>query len=241
VIHLPILKLGVLMPPPQQLEDRFGGLPWGFPRGRWPKCRHCNAPLSFLAQLSHHSRRLPLGRKGRVLFAFQCDTPETCPNYEGGSGANAVLILDAEEIGRGITPIPHPEMAVYTEARVLEWRERSRLSNTETTLAGGEPHWFQDEEDPPPPWRFALQMQFSYYFRGRVPSADELGCEVRTERNGKTVVELPKATKVGAPSCVYADRRGWGVQTQLFGDSMLYVFVRTDKSAPEGWMVTQAT
>jgi hypothetical protein len=240
-LHLPVLKLGVLLPAQDRLEDKFGGMPWGFPRERWPKCRHCSAPQSFLAQLSHHSRRLNLGRKGRILLAFQCDSAETCPNYEGNAGANAVLFLESDELREGPTPAPHPEMAIYTEARVLRWKERSRLSNTETTLTGGKPHWFQNEEDPPPPWRFALQMQFSYYFKGRAPSADKLGCEVRRERSGKTVVEFPKATKVGAPFCVYADDKGWGVQTQLFGDSMIYVFVRTDGNASPGWMVTQAT
>ena len=240
-LHLPIQQLGVLLPPQQKLEDKFGGLPWGFPRERWPKCRHCNAPMNLLAQLSHHSRRLNLGKKGRILLAFQCDTAETCPNYEGGSGANAVVFQEADELGSGVTPAPHPEMTVYTETRVVRWRERARFSQTETTLTGGRPHWFQNEEDPPPPWRFALQMQFHYYFRGRVPSADELGCEVRRERSGKTVVELPRATKIGAPYCVYADDKGWGVQTQLFGDSMIYLFVKTDKPTPEGWMVTQST
>ena len=132
-------------------------------------------------------------------------------------------------------------MTVYTEARVQEWRERARLSNTETTLTGGEPHWFQNEEDPPAPFRFALQMQFSYSFRGRAPSADELGCEVRRERGGKTVVELPKSTKVGAPYCVYQFANSWSVQTQLFADSMIYVFVKTDTPAPEAWMLTQST
>jgi len=239
--HLPVLKLGVLLPAQDRLEDKFGGLPWGFPRERWPKCRHCNAPQSFLAQLSHHSKRLDLGKKGRILHAFQCDTPETCPNYEGDSGANAVVFLDAAELQTGITPAPHPEMAVYTETRVLEWKERARLSNTETTLTGGEPHWFQNEEDPPPPWKFALQMQFSYSFKGRAPSADELGCEVRREKGGKTVVELPKAPKVGAPFCVYEFDGSWGVQTQLFGDSLIYLFVRTDGNSPQGWMLTQAT
>lgn len=233
--------LGVLLPPQRRLEDKFGGLPWGLPRERWPKCRHCNAPQSFLAQLRHHSRRLNLGRKDRVLLAFQCDTAETCPNYEADSGANAVLFMDAHELQDRPTPPPHPEMAVYTEARVLEWKERSRLSNTETTLTGGEPHWFQMEEDPPPPWRFALQMQFSYSFKGRAPSADELGCEVRRERGGKTVVEIPKATKAGAPFCVYAWDKEWGVQTQLFGDSMIYLFVRTDGREPLGRMLTQST
>jgi hypothetical protein len=46
---------------------------------------------------------------------------------------------------------------------------------------------------------------------------------------------------VGAPYCVYADKGSYGVQTQIFGDSLIYVFVRSDTDPPQGWMLSQAT
>jgi hypothetical protein len=241
MLHVPVQKLGVLLPPQSGLQDKFGGLPWGLPRARWPHCSHCRAPLSFLAQLGHDPVRLDLGKAGRQLLAFQCDSDSKCPEYEGGSGANAILFVEAAELEPRLSPAPHPEMAIYTETRVLRWAARKRLRSTETTLAGGKPHWLQNEEPPPAPYRFALQMQFHYHFRGKTPSADDLGCEVRREVRGKTEVERPKKTKVGAPYCVYADKNSYGVQTQIFGDSLIYVFVRSDTDPPQGWMLSQAT
>jgi hypothetical protein len=239
--YVPVQKLGVLLPPQNQFQDKFGGLPWGLPRARWPRCGHCRAPLSFLSQLIHDPERLDLGRPGRHLLAFQCDAENKCPEYEGGSGANAVVLLEPEEVEPRLTAPPHPEMTIHTETRVLRWKACKRLGNTEKTLLGGEPHWFQNEEPPPPPYRFVLQMQFSYEFTGKIPAADDLGCEVHREVRGRTVVEYPKAPKVGAPFCAYVFEKGWGVQTFIFADSLIYVFLRTDTHPPQGWMLSQAT
>jgi hypothetical protein len=69
----PVLKLGTNMESQVQLEEKFGGLPWGLPANRWPNCRESGKPQSMIAQLKHHSEPLDLGKDGRVMFVFQCN------------------------------------------------------------------------------------------------------------------------------------------------------------------------
>lgn len=75
--------------------DRQGGLPVGLPSDRWPACRSCDVPLGFLAQLSHHPRRLDLGVAGSVLYAFSCRSA-SCQGAVGHpharTGAQTVIV-----------------------------------------------------------------------------------------------------------------------------------------------------
>jgi hypothetical protein len=123
--YKPKLILGVLSPPQRDIQDKFGGLPWGFPPERWPLCAQCGNPMTFLAQFQHYCERLDLGGEGRVLFVFMCNLdPGHCHTWKMDEGANAVLILEPAELKTGLTQPPslgeRAEM-VEVEARVVEW------------------------------------------------------------------------------------------------------------------------
>jgi hypothetical protein len=242
---VPDLALGVLLPEPEGFEDKLGGIPWGLPRTSWPRCRQCGAHQVLLAQLAHHPERLDLGREGRVLFAFQCRESETCATWDGSSGANAVLVVESADLGTAPTPLPDSEMDVVTEARVLRWRERELEEgvNPADTALGGAPCWYQGSAEPPGKgWRFLVQLEFYWTFPGPVPSADALGCEVHRCARGKRVKESPKRRRPTAPFYVSVhDDGSWTCSTNVFADSLTYVFLRAGAKSPEGWLVSQAT
>ena len=260
---VPRLGLGTLLPRQAALDDKFGGVPWGFPRGRWPRCSRCREPMSFIAQLSHAAGRLDLGAPGRVLHLFRCDKLDPCPSYEGGAGANAGLVLEADELASGPTALPHPEMAVYPEARVIEWlvkedgvpperfddffseeRHPSPDGVPEDTKLGSVPLWFQSaEQGPPKPWRFVLQIDSEYRFEGPPPHPDDAGCVVQRQVDGEWVPRRPRKAKPGAPDGIYGSEDSWSCSNGLSGglDTLTYVFVRTDGARAEAWFFWQAT
>jgi hypothetical protein len=242
----PDLALGVLLPAQGGLEDKLGGIPWGLPRSSWPRCRSCKAPQVLLAQLVHHAERLDLGAVGRVVFVFQCADQERCATADGASGANAVVVVDAADLEHGPTRLPHPEMEVVTEARVLKWKEHEvedGETNDEGTAVGGAPCWLQRDDTPEGRgWRFLFQIQFYWSFPGPVPAADALGCDVRPALLRKPVKESSKKKKQGAPRSVFVhDDGAWTVTTSIWGDSMGYVFLREHERQSEGWVLWQAT
>lgn len=124
------------LPVQSSLEDKYGGLPWGLPSERWPRCAACGGPQYLLAQLRHHRDRLDLGRKCQVLFVFACnDAFSRCPTWDMNLGANSCFLLDEEELAEGLTlpPISHDfpqrhldrwlDEQVHPEWRVTRWRE----------------------------------------------------------------------------------------------------------------------
>jgi uncharacterized protein YwqG len=163
---VPVLKLGSSLPAQTRLEDKLGGLPWGLPASRWPMCATCGEPQTLLAQLRHHAERLDLGKEGRVLILFQCNhDPGMCETWSGGSGANACLILEAEELGHGLTPVPTADTTVEPEVRVVDWREGvdDESEPAMETKLGGIPSWIQgDDEGPAKPWRWIAQLDSTH-------------------------------------------------------------------------------
>jgi hypothetical protein len=164
----PILRRGDQLPPQLQLEDKFGGLPWGLPADRWPMCRACGKPQSMICQLQHDAQRLDLGQRGRVLLVFQCNhDPGACETWAAASGANACLVLDASELGTGPSPLPTADTTVETEARVVGWTEGEDDANEPemVTKLGGAPSWIQgDDEGPTEPWRWIAQLDSTHRF-----------------------------------------------------------------------------
>lgn len=65
--YRPILILCAHSQNQSKLEDKFGGIPHGFPVKKWPCCSGCRRPMSLLAQLVHSKERLDLG--GRVAHS----------------------------------------------------------------------------------------------------------------------------------------------------------------------------
>lgn len=132
--YTPELALGYFLPKQTQLEDKFGGYPWGLPQEKWPICESCENPITFFAQFQHHPNRLNLGKENRILFIFSCQNPE-CETWDIDYGTNAVVILDEQELTHGLTKppeIPQPQQfdpffELLPEARVLEWKVNEEL------------------------------------------------------------------------------------------------------------------
>lgn len=187
---VPVLKLPNEMPPQSRPEDKLGGLPWGLTADQWPKCRDCGKSQSLLAQFVHDSRRLDLGRAGRVLSIFQCNhDPGMCATWQHGSGANACFVLEPEDLTSRISAPPDDDPLVEREARIAEWLERddgiaeaiapmffslarfTELPESEerkatwSTRLGSVPRWIQSpDEAPEGAWIFIGQLDSTYSF-----------------------------------------------------------------------------
>jgi hypothetical protein len=235
----PDLRLSAELPPQNQPEDKLGGLPWGLPQDRWPLCEHCARPLALLAQFAHHPVRLDLGRAGRVLHVFYCNSEDVCPSWEGGGGANACLVTEPEELGTGLTALPDEDARLETEARIVGWIERDdgisaadaphflteafddlpdallKQPDPETKL-GGVPSWVQYPETPGEGWRFAAQLSNYYKFLSR-PTARVEGISESQREEGTYFCDGPN-----------------------FGDAgSAYIFLRDGAGGPEGWLCWQ--
>jgi hypothetical protein len=187
---LPDIRLASELPEQVKLEDKLGGVPWGLPEDLWPECSDCGKHQSLLAQFVHDSERLDLGKEGRVLFVFQCNhDPGMCDVWEGGSGANACFVLEAEDLTDGLTPTPEDSPPLELEVRVAGWREMDdgiadyqvseffdsdayadlpeeiRRAGPNVTHLGGVPSWVQaPDEAPKDGWRFVGQLDSLYSF-----------------------------------------------------------------------------
>jgi hypothetical protein len=258
----PVLQLGVLLAPQTRLEEKFGGLPWGLPPERWPRCTACGNPQTLIAQLIHDAQRLDLGAPGRVLFVFQCDyNPGSCETWAARSGANACVILEAADIGSGLTSAPAAATPVETEVRVMGWTaaddgvppemfdaffDDARLGALDpavrdgvpiVTKAGSAPTWIQSAgEGPDHPWRFALQFDSSHRFRGKPPTADAVGATVTRTVGDDYQRWEPRVKKAGAPPWIHVDDDdAYNCGAANYGDAgIAYIFLRTDVRPPEG-------
>lgn len=240
----PILEPAELMATQVAYEDKLGGLPFGLPAARWPACKDCGKPQSLLAQFAHHPERMDLGRTGRVLSIFQCNHDSgMCSTWEGGSGANACVITEAEESTYSLTPAPSQDTSIEREARIVEWREQddglevdeaarfldseaySQLPRLKTELVsagtrlGGVPYWVQSpDEAPRSPWQFIGQLDSTYSF-----------------------LKPPRASVQG----IYPDPECWEGRTHWcegpnFGDGgIAYLFINRTTDPCSGWFFWQ--
>jgi len=247
---LPDLRLASQLPKQTAAQDKLGGLPWGLPVERWPECQECGGHQSLLAQFLHDDVRLDLGRKGRVLFVFQCNhDPGGCESWSADSGANACLILDAEDLVDALTECPANNIQIETEARAVSWLTRQDkvadadfqkyfeyvtysevekdilYSILECTRLGSVPSWVQSpDEAPGDPWRFIGQLDSAYRFYCPVPSADEVGCQVGRKVKEKYEYEKPKEKNPAAPAWVFVSNEEdigtmWTCPGPNFGDT----------------------
>jgi len=108
---------------PARFEDKFGGLPWGVSRERWPRCAHCGSVQSLLAQLRHDPPLLDLGRVGRILYVFQCARwhENGCDSFDPVSGANACFVLEPEELCEDGPVDSDASRLAHLETCVLSW------------------------------------------------------------------------------------------------------------------------
>lgn len=107
-----------------ELKEKFGGLPFGLPTENYPVCKECGNPLALLAQLFHQSKRLDLGKDGRVLFIFQCNNMKNyslCSTWDQNSGANACFIVEPEDLTAQTENIPDGEFQAEKEFWIKDW------------------------------------------------------------------------------------------------------------------------
>ena len=241
---VPDLRLPAELPPQSGPHDKLGGLPWGLPTSLWPTCRDCGKSQSLLAQFVHHPSRLDLGRPGRLLSVFQCNRdPGMCSTWEGGSGANACLITEPEDLIPDTSTLPQDSPPVEREARIAAWLERDdgvpeervplffssaeffdlpddeAAKPTWSTKLAGVPRWIQSpDEAPGDAWTFVGQLDSTYSFL--------------------------QAPAVGDPDVV-EDRERWEGRSHYcegpnLGDGgIAYLFVRKRAETPEGWFFWQ--
>ena len=174
------------LPQQTKLQSKLGGIPWGVPAGRWPKCKDCHQSMSLLAQFAHHPKVLDLGREGRVLQVFMCNQPGThlCETWDPIAGANACFILEPEELEQTLSHVPDDIQSIEPESRIIGWEiydddisvEQSRAfykyddyfgledkileSISEATRLGSVPFWIQgpDQSLPIDMYRFVGQL-----------------------------------------------------------------------------------
>lgn len=243
---VPDIRPAVELPPQETFVEKFGGLPWGIPQSKWPKCAGCGKSQSLVAQFEHSDQRLNLGKPGRILSIFHCaHIPGYCSTWDGKSGANACFVTEPEENTQTSTSLPEDLPPVENEAHVIGWIERDDgIPESDTALffeektffelpdevmdrlssisrLGGVPHWFQGPSDGSPVedgWRFVGQIDSSLSF-----------------------FTSPKTPL----SWISPDSEKWEGRTHFaqgpnFGeDGLGYVFLKMTNGTPSGWFFWQ--
>lgn len=237
---VPQVKLSADLPVQHNIEEKFGGYPWGLRQADWPMCKECGAHQTLLAQLAHHPEHLNLGASGRMLFVFQCT--DGCSSWEGGSGCNACFVMDVEELTDSVTPLPQDAPLPEVEVRILGWLEFEDAVQPEQlpaffdedqhmelaedvldaipsiTKLGGAPVWCQSPNEAPKDYQFVAQLEESH-----------------------SIFEKPQDTEwqgYSEPHMPWKQR--WTVGEHNFGSGSAYIFLRYKPGEkPDGWFFWQ--
>lgn len=241
-IHIPKFVFAGTSDAKEKDNDiKFGGLPVGLSIQKWPVCKECEVPMSFLFQMKHHPDRLPLGKEGRVLYLFQCGNEDSCSTWEADGGCNKVLIQESEDWSKElIIKRPHEKTTMLPDLAVREWETTEGTDQEEHsfwTHFGRTPIWIQSSEDMGVDYHFVVQLDYGFHVRAA--DLTELPIEETSEYNGKKSYKL----KVGEDNSV------WISETSLneyfcpfanFGDSGSgYVFVNTSSNIASGKFIWQ--
>ncbi|WP_124726398.1 hypothetical protein [Staphylospora marina] len=253
--HIPLLVLHSDKAGGPDAPDRFGGLPAGFPANEWPVCAECGKAMSFLARFRHHPERFPLGREGRVLFLFQCESG-TCASWEADGGANRVLILEPEQLTEGTATPPDPEVPILPGAWVKDWVEKEDIpaeqapsaaewldfvggpvaSDETGTKLGGQPEWLQMPEPVEPPYRFAAQIDHVLLLGPEEPAH-----YLATENKDFRTISLSPALDPPAEEMDDSGDDSRVIEFTSFGDGGRgYLFVNPDPKKPDGYFLWQS-
>ena len=244
----PVFKLGLFYKERSGREDKLGGLPFGLPADRWPKCAVCGLSQVYLGQF-RHSDTINLGKNGRTLFFFQCPDGALCASWDQRSGANAAILIDGAELTETATPSPQGT-EVEPEGIILGWEPVE--VGPYISYAGPEPSYLGNHdvyvnsqfEGKEPKGRFLLQLVNALDFSGPAPTPAETGAEHRHYWGGEygqdnVRVENPPGPRhhyggwsrgqsdhPGRPSQVIIWHNGeWSVDWANFGDGTAYVFM----------------
>lgn len=170
-----------------RLLDQIGGAAYGVSPAKYPVCRLCDLPMTFVAQFKHDAKRLDLGRENRVLYVFDCLNDDESRNPD--SGTNACFVLEPEEMTNAFTAAPENSDFIEFYSYTTKWKRWSEgvpgkfagqfltftahhqlqqaglLDNlVANSKLGGVPVWLQNPEE-----RFA---QEGWKFAGQINSKD---------------------------------------------------------------------
>jgi hypothetical protein len=244
----PVFKLGLFYKERSGREDKLGGMPFGLPADRWPRCAVCGLPQNHLGQF-RNSDKINLGKDGRTLFLFQCPDGPICEAWDQRSGANAAILIDDPELTETATPAPHGT-EIEPEGIIMGWEPVE--AGPYVSYAGPEPSYRANHsayvmsqfEGHEPKGRFLLQLVDALDFSGPVPTPAETGAEHRHYWGGEygqdnVRVENPPGPRhhygawsrgqsdhPGRPSQVIIRESGeWLVEWANFGGGTAYVFM----------------
>ena len=239
----PVFELGVFLRQRSGREDKLGGLPFGLPANKWPRCRVCGRPQVYIAQF-RASERLRLGRDGRVLFLFQCPDGCFCEAWDPSTGANCALLLDEDQLTNRPTEVPEGT-EVEPEGIIVGWEPVEPASHI--SYLGDAPSYGPNHvacKSLETGGRFLMQLCGYVDFRGPPPTAAETGAEhlyywggqygqdnVRREeppnpRQHFGVWSRGQTDVPGRPSQIPIRENGeWGMEWASFGGGTAYVFV----------------
>lgn len=223
----------------------FGGLPFGLPEDQWPICPECEGPLTFLFQMEHHNEYFPLGKKGRVLYLFQCESEEGCSSWEADSGCNHVLILEPEEFTNTVAEQPDEDILILPELVVIDWETSENQEQIKAkspfggTRWGGDPQWIQSPENPPASYQFIAQIGSGFYVQ--VSDVSELEYEKTSKYNGSTSYQLTALDD--EPYWISeSGQNRYHCPFANFGDAGTgYLFVNPDPKKPTGKFLWQCS
>lgn len=93
--------------PIRMLVSKAGGDPVGIDAAEWPRCRHCDKPMAFLAQLDlHNPVRVSESFAFRYMFMCRGFRDERgCPSWDPEEGANCVLLKSTPDAA-SLCPCP---------------------------------------------------------------------------------------------------------------------------------------
>ncbi len=237
----PRFQLGIFYQQRSGLEDKLGGLPFGFPEERWPRCKVCGLAQNYIAQF-RHSDKVNLGGDGRTLFLFQCPDGAVCGTWKSTSGANAAILLEAEALTQQPTSTPEGT-EVEPEGVIVGW-EPAKPSEW-ITYVGPEPSYGPThDESSAARGRFVLQLVGSLDFTSPSPSPNETGAQHMYYWGGlygqdNVRVEEPpqprehfgtwsrgQSNHPGRPSQILIRENGeWTVEWANFGGGSAYVLM----------------
>ncbi|RAL25600.1 hypothetical protein [Thermoflavimicrobium daqui] len=266
--YVPELYLGTLLPGSTQFVEQYGGLPWGLAPEKWPNCKECGKPMSLIAQFCHHKERLNLGKEGRVLYLFQCEQNEgNCATWDADCGANAVVILEPEQVKGGTTFAPLEDIEILPEARIVNWIEKEDgvpnqwveglldgdqyhewfldgviPEEIESTKLGGFPEWLQWPQAYGKPYYFAGQIDSG--LKVMIPPEEEIYLERKVSDYGDHYYEI--TPNIGEKFWVYMDQSDqseepiYSIDFANFADSGIgYLFIDPDPEKPKGKFLWQ--
>lgn len=246
------MHLAETEPAPSRLVDQFGGVPWGLPTERWPRCAMCGRAQALIAQLAHAEGRLDLGADGRALYVFHCTECDDFSEWTQPQEVRSAFVIAAGQMGKAPSVPPGEACPPYLCVRVAAWHagddgigtdeapafsnadsfERLQLWNDERTVdktrLGGVPKWFSCGLDdvPTAPWRFALQIDPPFEMTGPIPDHEALGCYLVLNPGLQQQVRSPRRRRPGIPCSIHVHADAWSCDGPNFAEGRAWVFLR---------------